>query len=86
MTRNRSTRGWSWLGNLKRLFTGDRADGTRAKRRRLVVEPLEGRNLLSATVFPTISGTAFYDVKQDGLGADDLLQTVALPHSRHTHQ
>jgi uncharacterized repeat protein (TIGR01451 family) len=60
------------LRNLGGLFPRSRFGGKPPKRRKLVVEPLEGRNLLSATVFPTISGTSFYDVRLDGLTADDL--------------
>ena len=40
--------------------------------RKLRVEPLENRTMLSAAVLGSISGVAFYDVKGDGLTADDV--------------
>jgi uncharacterized repeat protein (TIGR01451 family) len=39
--------------------------------RRLRLEPLESRNLLSATVLPSISGVAYHDLTGNGLTSDD---------------
>ena len=40
--------------------------------RKLSLEVLETRSLLSATVLGSIQGAAFYDLKGDGLTADDI--------------
>ena len=64
-----------WLGGLGALF-GRVARKSAAKKqphqRKLRIEPLETRTMLSAAVLGSIGGVAFYDVKGDGLTADDV--------------
>ena len=63
----------SWLNTITGLLRQPPPKATPGKGRRRVLrfESLEGRSMLSVTLLPTISGTVFHDLNQNGVNNNE---------------
>ncbi len=65
----------SWFGSLTTIFAGTGRSPSAGKQpqfRRLRLEPLENRTLLSANVLASIAGTVFFEAKVGAITAGDI--------------